>query len=135
MTTSPLQLTNADYKKVLKYYNQQVPRSYRKTKKNAESLLTNKLCKCIQKVKKTMKQRNKSLKNTDALQRSVGICRDSVLHKKNIDVYQFQCDKTQKLGNYPNKRFSLSKYRKSKTNTRKISKNINTSEKESEVKV
>lgn len=135
MTTSPLELTHADYKKVLKYYNQQIPKSYRKTKKNAERLLSNKLCKCIQKVKKTVKQRNRSLKNKEALQRSVGICRDSVLHKKNIDVYQFQCDKKEVLGNYPKKRFSISKYRKSKNNTSKVSKNINTSEKESEVKV
>jgi hypothetical protein len=140
MTFNPLQLTPADYKKVLTYYNQPIPRSTRQTKKKAEQLLTNKLCKCIQKVKKSFRARNKTMKNKELLSSSVGVCRDSVLHRKNIDVYQFKCDKTQKLGNYPNKRFSLSKYKKSKNTTRKVSSksksnNVDLNEKESEVKV
>ena len=53
MTINPLQLTPSDYKKVLTYYNKPIPRSNRQTKKKAEELLTNKLCKCIQKVKKS----------------------------------------------------------------------------------
>ena len=33
--------------------------------------------------------KNKSLSKNEALQSGVGICRDSVLHKKRIDVYGF----------------------------------------------
>jgi hypothetical protein len=121
MAINPLQLTPLDYKKVLIYYNQSVPKSNRQTKKKAEKLLANKLCKCIQKVKKSFRARNKTMKNKELLSSSVGVCRDSVLHRKNIDVHQFKCDKTQKLGNYPNKRFSLSKYKKSKNITGKVS--------------
>ena len=140
MTNNPLQLTPSDYKKVLTYYNQPIPRSHRQTKKKAEQLLTNKLCKCIQKVKRSFRSRNKTMKNKELLRSSVGVCRDSVLHRKNIDVYRFNCDKTKKLGNYPNKRFSLAKYKKSKNNTRKVSdrsslqKNVDICEKDSEVK-
>lgn len=110
-----LQLTHDDYKKVLKYYNYSLPKNYNKTKKIAEKLLNNKLCKCIQKVKRSLRTRNKSIKNSESLRNSVGICKKSVLHKKNIDLYHFKCDKTQKLGNYPNKKFALSKYKNNKT--------------------
>ena len=114
-----LQLTHDDYKKVLKYYNYSLPKHYNKTKKIAEKLLNNKLCKCIQKVKRSLRTRNKSIKNSESLRNSVGICKKSVLHKKNIDLYHFKCDKTQKLGNYPNKKFALSKYKNNKTRKNK----------------
>lgn len=141
MPINPLQLTPSDYKKVLSYYNQSIPRSHRQTKKKAEQLLTSKLCKCIQKVKKSFRARNKTMKTKELLTSSVGVCRDSVLHRKKIDVYQFQCDKTQKLKNYPNKRFTLSKYKKSQNNKLKLSSklsksnNVDITEKESEVKL
>ena len=77
-----LQLTHDDYKKVLKYYNYSLPKNYNKTKKIAEKLLNNKLCKCIQKVKRSLRTRNKSIKNSESLRNSVGICKKSVLHKK-----------------------------------------------------
>ena len=120
---STLQLTHNDYKKVLNYYNVPIPKTNKQTKIHAENILSNKLCKCIQKVKKSIKQRNKSLTNKDLLRNSVGICRKSVLHNKHVDAYQFLCDKTRKFKNYPNKKYTLKKFQ-SKSMTRKNTKKL-----------
>jgi len=108
----PFQITKNDYKKVLQYYNVSIPNTPKQLKETAENLLSDKLCRCIRKVKKSVRMKNKSLSKNEALQSGVGICRDSVLHKKRIDVYGFTCDKTRKLRRYPNKSYSLAKFRK-----------------------
>ena len=135
MTNNPLQLTHADYKKVLKYYNQQIPRSYRKTKKNAESLLTNKLCKCIQKVKKTMKQRNKSLKNTDHYKEVLEYVGIQFYTKKMLMFINFNVIKHKNLEIIQISAFLFLSIESLKIIRAKSQININTSEKESEVKV
>ena len=94
---STLQLTHNDYKKVLNYYNVPIPKTNKQTKIHAENILSNKLCKCIQKVKKSIKQRNKSLTNKDLLRNSVGICRKSVLHNKHLMHINFYVIKQENL--------------------------------------
>lgn len=42
-------LTNEDYKDILKYYNQSIPKSKRLLKMSAEKILADKLCRCIKK--------------------------------------------------------------------------------------
>ena len=45
-----MRLTNKDYVSILKYYNKPIPKSQTMLKKQAESIMNLKLCKCIKKI-------------------------------------------------------------------------------------
>ena len=51
-------ITDNDYKKILEFYEKPVPRSKRLLKLEAEKILATKLCRCIKKVRKTVRQTN-----------------------------------------------------------------------------
>jgi L-amino acid N-acyltransferase YncA len=72
-------LNNNDYKQILEYYNQPIPKSSKLLKKNAENLLSEKLCKCIKKIE----PKNES--------RSIGICTKSIFKKKGLTRGKFKC--------------------------------------------
>jgi hypothetical protein len=79
-------LTNNDYKTILEYYGIIVPSTLNKDiiKKKAESILANKLCRCIKKVQKTRKNKSNETK-------SIAICKNSVLKKKKLRSFLFKC--------------------------------------------
>ena len=94
-------LTHDDYKKILDYYDIPMPKTRMKMKTAAENILANKLCRCIKKVKKSRKEKNERI--------PTGICRDSVIHQKKLDIYQFKCEKKPSLKNFKGKTYKIRK--------------------------
>jgi hypothetical protein len=74
-----MSLTNTDYIKILQFYKKSIPKSNKQLKKDAENILSTKLCKCIKKV--------------DPLNepRSIGICSRSIFNKKGYTRGKFKC--------------------------------------------
>lgn len=72
-------LTINDYKKILKYYNEPLPKSKCLAKINAENILSTKLCRCIKKVDKNNKPR------------AIGICTKTIFNKKGYTRGKFKC--------------------------------------------
>jgi hypothetical protein len=68
-----------DYKKILEYYKQQIPRSARLVKINAEKIIATKLCRCIKKV------------DTQNEARAIGICSKTILNRKGFTRGKFKC--------------------------------------------
>jgi len=73
-----------DYKNILKYYDETIPRSHLELKRAAEILMAKKLCGCIKKVGKTPSQ-------TEG--RAIGICTKTIFNKRGIKRGQFKCKK------------------------------------------
>jgi hypothetical protein len=73
------QLNNKDYKQILDYYNEPIPKSKNLIKSQAEYILSNKLCRCIKKVDKTNEAR------------AIGICTKTILNSKGITRGKFKC--------------------------------------------
>lgn len=82
-------LKNADYTKILKYYNKPIPNDVKKIRSTAEKILAIKLCGCIKQVEKYRKSRKE--------RRGIGICRKSVMTRKRLAFRQFTCKKTPKF--------------------------------------
>ncbi len=76
-------LTNNDYVHILKYYNLPIPKSKRLLEKQAEKIMSIKLCKCIKKI---------DPKNET---KSIGICTKTIFNSKGYTRGQFKCKKTQ----------------------------------------
>ena len=73
------ELTNNDYKHILEFYNEVIPKSNRLLKLQAEKLLSNKLCRCIKKVDK----KNEA--------RAIGICTKTIINNKGYTRGRFKC--------------------------------------------
>jgi len=73
------ELNTNDYKKILEYYKEQIPRSVRLVKINAEKIIATKLCRCIKKVDKTNEAR------------AIGICTKTILNRKGFTRGKFKC--------------------------------------------
>ena len=73
------ELTNNDYTKILKFYKKSIPKTSRLLKLQAESILANKLCRCIKKVDK----KNES--------RSIGICTKTIINNHFNRQLVFYC--------------------------------------------
>lgn len=71
-------LTQSDYTKILQFYKQPVPNTTMKMRKKSQKVLSQKLCKCINKM---------GAKNP----RSIGICTRSVFNKKGLTRGKFAC--------------------------------------------
>ena len=102
-----MQLSIDEYKDILSYYDIDFSNKSKKQIYNtAENILANKLCKCIQKVKKSLsKTKKRSKKNT---QTAVAICKDSVLAKKGVKIQKFKCkEKARFISNKTRKIFKL----------------------------
>ena len=78
-----MRLTNKDYITILKYYKKTIPKTTIMLKTQAETIMNQKLCRCIKKVGKQRKQENE--------RRDIGICRKSVISRKNLNIYKFKC--------------------------------------------
>jgi len=75
------ELTNKDYISILKYYKMNVPKSKRLLKTQAETIMAEKLCRCIKKV---------DVKNES---KSIGICTKTIFNKKGYTRSKFTCKK------------------------------------------
>ena len=74
-----MSLTNNDYKKILKFYNIEIPISTRTLKIEATKILGEKLCRCIKKLDPVNEAR------------SIGICTNSIFVKKGLTREKFNC--------------------------------------------
>jgi len=72
-----------DYKNILRYYNETIPKTNKEIRRNAEVLMANKLCGCIKKVGK----------NDQTEGRAIGICTRTIFNRKNIKRGSFKCRK------------------------------------------
>jgi hypothetical protein len=73
------ELNNNDYKKILEFYNEQIPKSNRLIKIAAEKILAGKLCRCIKKVDKENERR------------AIGICTKTIFNRKGYTRSKFKC--------------------------------------------
>lgn len=73
------ELNMNDYRQILEYYKKEIPKSKRLLKKNAEKLISDKLCKCIKKL------------DPENEARSVGICTKTILNRKGFTRGKFNC--------------------------------------------
>lgn len=82
-------LSIKDYIEILEYYNIDYSENYTKNslKKMTEKIIAEKLCRCIKSVP------NKRRPET----RPIGICRWSVIQKKNLGIHNFTCKKKKEL--------------------------------------
>ena len=105
-------LSTSDYKLILTHYGQKIPKKTTKKtiKRRAENLIVQKLCACVKKVSKTLKNKNKN-KNK---QRSIGICAASVIKNRGMKYYKFSCKKRSKITNLrkTKKKIKFSSFRK-----------------------
>ena len=76
-------LTKKDYVKILEYYDTPIPKQYKQLKKKAETILANKLCRCIKKVSTPKDE-----------ERGIGICTRSIFNKKGLTRGSFKCKKS-----------------------------------------
>lgn len=71
-------ITNNEYIKILDFYKIPIPKTKKLIQKEAENILSEKLCKCI--------------KQIDALEpRSIGICTKSIFNKRGFTRGKFRC--------------------------------------------
>ena len=99
-------MTIKDYKNILNYYDIGYSTLTNDAIKNkVHSILAKKLCKCIKKVQAKTKNKNKnknknkskSKSKSEGEGRAIGICKNSVITKKNIKIFTFNCKKKAKL--------------------------------------
>jgi len=91
------ELTNNDYKQILEYYKESIPKSHRLIKIMAEKILAGKLCRCIKKIDPINEAK------------SIGICTKTIINKKGYTRGKFKCKGKQTIT-----------LKKTKNKTRKI---------------
>jgi hypothetical protein len=74
-----------DYANILQFYKKKIPKSARILKLQAETLLGEKLCRCIKKLGPTNEAR------------SIGICTKSVINNKGYARGKFSCKNKQRV--------------------------------------
>jgi hypothetical protein len=80
-----LKLVKNDYKKILEYYNEPIPKTVTQMKKRANEILSLKLCRCIKKV------------SPDNEPKAIGICTKTIFTRKNLTRGTFKCKKGRKV--------------------------------------
>jgi hypothetical protein len=68
-----------DFKHILEYYGEPIPKSNRLTRVAAEQLIASKLCRCIKKI------------GGDDEQRAIGICTKTILNRRGYTRGNFKC--------------------------------------------
>ena len=77
------ELTTNDYKKILEFYGVTMPKSPRLIKNAADKILAQKLCRCIKKVEKNVKNTSEG--------RAIGICTKTIFNAKGYTRGKFKC--------------------------------------------
>ena len=83
-----------DYKNILDFYNIPIPTNSKQIKEKAESIMANKLCKCIKKIKKGNEKLEK---------KGIAICSKSIFNNRGYTRGKFRC-LTRKFINVTKKR-------------------------------
>ena len=96
-----MELTNTDYKKIIKYYKLSKPKNM-SYKKLAENTLSGKLCRCIKKIN--------SIGSSE--KQAIGACRETIFKKRNINFFNFTCKKKYELLPKKHSRKKLKKFSK-----------------------
>jgi hypothetical protein len=78
---SKMNMHNNDYIQILKFYNLPIPKSKRLIEKEAENMLSSKLCKCIKKIDSYAKNEPKA----------IGICTKTIFNRKGLTRGKFKC--------------------------------------------
>jgi hypothetical protein len=92
-----MKLKTGDYKTILTFYKIDARGlSAKALKAKAEHLLAVKLCRCIKNIKGKSKGKGKSQGQGNE-KRAIAVCYNSVLTKKKLKVFKFNCKKTVKL--------------------------------------
>lgn len=78
-----MEMQKDDYIQILNYYKVPIPKSIRLIQKEAEKLLSLKLCKCIKKVNSETDSKNES--------RAIGICTKTIFNRKGLTRGKFKC--------------------------------------------
>lgn len=87
-----MKLTKKDYLLILKYYKINTNElNDNDIKNNAETILATKMCRCIKSVVKT------NIKKPIKEQNAIAICKESVINKKNLKIFNFTCKKKPQL--------------------------------------
>jgi hypothetical protein len=87
-----MKLNKTDYKNILAFYKiDAAALSSKAIKEKAEHLLAVKLCKCIKNIRASKYLKPNSEK------RAIAVCYNSVLTKKKLKIFKFNCKKTVKL--------------------------------------
>ena len=76
-----MELSITDYKNILKYYNKPIPKKKENIQINAESILNEKLCRCIKKIDPIYESK------------SIGICTKTIFNSKGYIRGKFKCKK------------------------------------------
>ena len=86
-----MRLTEKEYNKILQFYKiKKINKiSLSEKKKMSEKILSEKLCRCIKKVEKSRRIRNKSA--------IIPICKRSVLRRKGLEAKNFTCKKRKSI--------------------------------------
>lgn len=108
-------LNQNDYIKILNYYD--IPISLKDSSKTikhkAESILADKLCKCIKKVKKddeySGNNANDDNTTSESESKAIAICSNSIFEKKGLERGVFDCKKKPRLINLRGKKYALTK--------------------------
>jgi hypothetical protein len=80
-TRNMTELTTSDYKDILNYYNEPIPRTRLQIKILAEKIISAKLCRCIKKIE------NKNFNSS----KSIGICTRTIINRKGYSRGKFKC--------------------------------------------
>jgi len=117
-------LNQNDYIKILNYYGIAFsPKDSSKTiKHKAETILAEKLCKCIKKVKKSDSVDAGGDNNdnqSESESKAIAICSNSIFEKKGLERGLFDCKKKPKLINIHGKKYALTKRRRTLMISRK----------------
>jgi hypothetical protein len=92
-----MKLKTGDYKTILTFYKIDARGlSAKALKAKAEHLLAVKLCRCIKNIKGKSNGQSKG-KGQGNEKRAIAVCYNSVLTKKKLKVFKFNCKKTVKL--------------------------------------
>jgi hypothetical protein len=83
------ELTTEDYKDILTYYKMDIPKSKRLLKKQAENIISEKLCRCIKKVKEKRTKQAQLITEGQA----IGICTKTIFNRKGFTRGKFRCQK------------------------------------------
>ena len=99
-------LNKSDYAKILEYYGEQVPSTLSELKKNAEDILSLKLCRCIKKV------------SPENEPKAIGICTKTIFNRKGLTRGNFKCKNGRNI-----ELKKAKKNMKTKKNTKNVKKN------------
>ena len=106
-------LTATDYKNVLQFYNESIPKSKKMLKKHAEDILAEKLCTCIKKIGTSINEES----------RAIGICTKTIFNRKWLTRGKFTCKKNRHIFGIGKKYKTLNIRKKPQRKTRMRTRN------------